>query len=506
MITEDNLEDLFVLTRHWPPESEKERLQTYDENLLLWQGKHEKVYWVLTKLYSTHEMDPMKVLMKINWHKRLSTFWADLLISEKPHLKAGQEDPTTGEPPAEQTYLEVIIKRLQFWRSTYALILDMSRYGVGVPKVYADEGAPSKLQIVPPKNWFPIIDADGWEPTAHLIAWVNTQGFQDHIQRIVLNIEIHRIGSIEYRKYLLNSAGNIISAPFQAKIQQTGYDNFLVLPIVNSLTSENICGADDYQDLDPLIKRLEITLTRVGKILDAHSEPAFAVPETAMGPKDPLTGEQSFNVNRKVFPLEENEKAPQYITWNGQLTGAFSLIDHVMQQFYDISETCKAAFEPDTIGRALSGTALRLLMTAPLKKAERIKLVLDPGIRAIIRAVSFLDVKNKVKGAVMLDDISATWYDGLPIDFSEDVTSYVALKAARSVTDERMQNKLFGLEGAELRKEVEELHAENGQGVISSPGSMTISNPDLRGRLNAGERIAERRALSDQNKQVGPFT
>jgi len=413
MITPNNLQAHFLRGQPWPPEEDRPRLKIYEENLKLWQRKHDEVYPVLRNLYADREKDFNKVIFILNFHKQLSTLWADLLLTEKPVMKAGQETrdarllPVT---PPEQIYLDSLVGRLSLWLKAYAARIDMSRYGAGVAKVYAEEGMPARLQIVTPKNWWPVVGPDG-EAVGHVIAWT-----QDNV---TLNVEIHSSGLIQSSKIRL-SEGVIKSEPYDIQEIETGYDEPLVFPFLNTVTSDDLLGTDDYQDIDPIVKRLEITFTRTGRTLDAHSEPAFAVPEEALGPKDPTTGERNYNSKRRVFPLEDGAKMPQYITWDGQLKSSFDLIDKALNMLYVVSETCKSAFEPDTLGNAISGKALRMLMMRPLKKSERCKLQFDPMFKQMLEAISILDVKNKVPGAVPLKDIQITWMDGLPDDDYEE--------------------------------------------------------------------------------------
>lgn len=427
MITPNNLQSHFQRGKPWPPEEDVgpgRRLTIYDENLKLWQRKHDEVYTVLRNLYADREKDFNKVIFILNFHKQLSTLWADLLLTEKPTMKAGQETRTsTGDivVPAEQTYLDSLVPRLSLWLKAYAARIDMSRYGAGVAKVYAEEGQPAKLQIVAPKNWWPVVGPDG-EAVGHVIAWS-----QDNK---ILNVELHSAGFIQSSKFLL-ADGRINSDVFDQIEVQTGYDKPLIFPFLNAITSDDVFGTDDYQDIDPIVKRLEITFTRSGRTLDAHSEPAFAVPEDALGPKDPVTGERKYNSKRRIFPMSEDDKmVPQYITWDGQLVSSFTLIDKALNMLYVISETCKSAFEPDTLGNAISGKALKMLMMRPLKKSERCKLQFDPTFKQILEAISSLDVKNKVLGAVLLKDIQITWKDGLPDDELEEATIAQTKRAA----------------------------------------------------------------------------
>jgi len=65
-----------------------------------------------------------------------------------------------------------------------------------------------------------------------------------------------------------------------------------------------------------------------------------------------------------------------------------------------------------------------------LKKSERAKLQFDPALKQILKAISVLDVKNNVPGAVLLSDIQIAWKDGLPDDDLEEATVAQTKRAA----------------------------------------------------------------------------
>jgi len=79
-------------------------------------------------------------------------------------------------------------------------------------------------------------------------------------------------------------------------------------------------------------------LTRIGRVLDSHSEPSLAVPEDSIT-KNPQTGESSFDASLKIFPIGEGQRLPQYIEWEGQMEASFKELEFLMNQFYTVSET-----------------------------------------------------------------------------------------------------------------------------------------------------------------------
>jgi hypothetical protein len=204
--------------------------------------------------------------------------------------------------------------------------------------------------------------------------------------------------------------------------------------LCNLTTTTNQWGIDDYTSLDPIIKRLETRLTRLGRILDAHSEPAMGVPADAVT-RNPETGEMHYDSNLKIFPMEEGQSPPSYITWDGQLSASFQEVTFLMDQLYALSETCPQAFGQSVSGTAESGTSLRLRMMAPLKRVERLRLNIDPAIKKVVWLLAKLsDINLDPK------EISVTWHDGLPNDEYQqsqiemnDTTSGITSKRAAAM-------------------------------------------------------------------------
>lgn len=417
-----NIDSILQKGLVWPPEAEKPRLTLYKQNENLFDGQHEKVYTGLMRLFHANAAEHQKIIMILNWHRRLSTLWPDLLIGELPEVKVSE---------ANQKVIDQLLIDSGTWQETYKALLDMSRFGTGPIKAYKSDDGEVHAQAVASSRWFPITDASG-QVTEYLLAWT-TSDFVDHILQTYLHCEIHRKGEVETRKYAIKD-NKIATEAYEIEVDDTGIDDFLLIPFCNLTTTTNQFGIDDYTPLDPIIKRLETRLTRIGRILDSHSEPAFSVPADSVS-KDPETGELHYDSNLRVFPMEEGQSPPQYITWDGQLTASFQEIAFLMDQLYALSETCPQAFGQSTSGTAESGTSLRLRMMAPLKRVERLRLNIDPALKKLIWLLATL------KGiAITPQEISINWRDGLPNDDYQqsqiemnDVTSGISSKKAAAM-------------------------------------------------------------------------
>ncbi len=452
MITD--VESILQRGERWPPECDKKRLKLYQQNNYLFDGDHAKVYTGLLKLFHSSAAEWQKIVLVLNWHRRLSTLWPDLLIGERPNIQVDESD---------QANFNQLLTDSSFWPEVYKTLIDMSRFGVGIVKGYIDNQGYPKVQAIPPSCWFPIQDESG-QVIEHMLAWTLTMAEPGQKPVIYLHIEIHRVGEVETRVYQIKD-GKIATDAYDAEIFETGVDDFLVVPFLNLTTTTNQWGCDDYTPLDPIIKRLETRLTRIGRVLDAHSEPSLAVPEDAIT-RNPQTGEPSFDTSLKVFPIGEGQKPPEYVVWEGQMEASFREVDFLMGQLYAISETCPQAFGQNVSGTAESGTSLRLRLMAPLKRVERLRINLDPAVKQLSWVISQL-------AGIVIDPkaIAITWLDGLPQDDFQQ-SQIEGMNVQNGITSKKAAAKrLYGLTDEQVDAEQAQMKDEMDMiATLSEPG------------------------------------
>jgi len=455
MITDLNF---FDIGAKWPPDSEMERLQRYDQNRKLFEGRHELVFKDWVRLLRDDKKATLEIIL--NWHKRLSTLWADLLLGERPRITAGEANSK------EQQQLEAIIENNDFFNVAYEVALDISRYGTGLFKLRYDGRA--IIEAIPPSLWFPVVSADNIKDVqAHIIAWTfdvaTPTAFNKDKKTTYLRLEIHEKGKITNRLFELKDGvikQELDITSFYNDIeaeQQTGIDDFLVVPVHNILTSDRVYGQDDYSDLDSIIQELEIRVAQISRILDKHADPHMAGPSTALEQNE--YGEYVFRGGSKYFPLEQGDPEPKYITWDGQLEAAFREIDLLMEQLYVLSETSAAAFGQLKSGLAESGTALRRLMMTPLAKVNRIRMRLDPAVKKVLKLASQLEAKYG-KG-VELRTINIAWADGLPQDDKEQTEIWTMRVQNGLASRETALKNLYEYDAETLREELMKIASEN---------------------------------------------
>ncbi len=450
----------------WPPPSELERISLYKQNRDLFEGEHNKVFKDWIRLLRDDQKATLEIIL--NWPKRLSTLFADLLLGEPPGVEAGDEGSQ------EQEVVTRIIEDNNLFNTAYEVALDVSRFGVGLFKIRHDERAIVEAQT--PLVWFPVVQPDNVKDvSAHVLGWdyeAEEQTIWGARMQRYLKLEIHEKGRITTRLHKL-AAGNIAGL-VEESIVQTGVDDFLVVPVFNLSTSDRLTGLDDYSDLDSIVQELEIRMAQISRILDKHADPNMYGPDTALE-QDPATGQWEYRGGGKYFPVGQGEQPPGYVTWDGQLEAAFKQIDLLMEQLYILSETSAAAFGQLKAGLAESGTALRRLMVAPLAKTNRIRLRFDPALRKVLLLASGLEVAQSVKEAVKLEEIHITWQDGLPDDDMEETQIESTRYTAGLTSLESALMRLDGLEGEALQAEIDRIKAERAGGYEVP----TITLPEL---------------------------
>ncbi len=453
--------DFLQQGKPWPPPTEAKRLERYAQNKLLFEGKHEQVYKDWIKLLREDQQATLE--MVLNWHKRLTLLFADLLLGEPPRITAGDQDSL------EQEAVQRIIDNNELINTAYEVALDVSRYGTGLFKVRYDGRAIIEGQQ--PAIWFPVVKSDNLkEIQAHVLAWAYEEDTQERgkaVTKKYLQVEIHEQGKITTSKHSVENG--IIGPAIEQEETETGVDEFLIVPVNNILTTDRVMGLDDYSDMDSIVQELEIRIAQISRILDKHADPNMFGPDTALE-QDARTGRWAFRGGGKYFPVGQGEQLPGYVTWDGQLEAAFKQIDLLMEQLYILSETTAAAFGQLKSGLAESGTALRRLMMAPLAKVNRIRVRFDPAIKDILRIASELEVAQGMSGAVKFEEVHITWQDGLPDDDMEEAQIETTRYSAGLTSLESALQRLDGLEGEALQAEIERIKSEQtGRGATELP-------------------------------------
>lgn len=438
------------------------------KNRQLWKGNHDLVYGAWWRLLREDKEACLELVL--NWHKRLSTLWADLMLSETPRFLDG-EDSARSTNDAEDTdpakdLRQETIDRLTskddngYVRCLYKVALDVSRYGNGLIKLSLEKDG-AQMWPQPPHYWFPVVDPNNLHKvTQHVLAWT----FERNDMKF-LRVEIHDIGVVQHRVYHLE--GNHIGQEMEIAtfapdtptgLEFTGVDDFLVVPFAGLQASDEIFGNDDYSDVDSIIMALEVRAGQINRVLDKHTDPDMYGPPDLLE-KDSKTGKMIFKNGGRYYEVDEEDVPPGYVVWEGQLEAQFEEMDQLIKQLYIISETSPAAFGQIEAGLAESGSALRRLMQAPLAKVARITMTFDPAAKRCIRLAAQLERKNGL-GTPEVPSVNIQWQDGLPPDPKEQAETEQSRKSAENTSTVSSIRRLDGGTQEEAEAEYERIQEE----------------------------------------------
>lgn len=456
----------------WPPTSEIERLTKYETNRKLFENHHDVVYAEQFKRIQRvigNFQNVISYAVLANFQKLISLKVADLLLGEPPKITAGEAGSN------EQIAVDNIKDNSDLINTAYETAIDVSRYGDGLFNIYKDaDTGKGRIDVTQPSIWFPVANPDNIKKIQYqVLAWtfeitevnegIINRALNGKIQRVKhLKVQIHSKGSYETREYLLKDGkiNALISEPITTK---TGLNDFSVIQVPNTITSDRIHGIDDYDDIDSIISEIEVRVSQIAKILDKHADPSVQGPMSALE-RDPETGEWKLKLGRYFPRNDNNDPEVKYLTWDGQLEANFKMIEKLVNILYTISEMGPAIMGDAEVksGQASSGTALRLRMISPLAKVNRIRMRFDPALKKAIKLCSQLGGEKIVDLSKM--PINITWRDGLPEDPKEQsdiiaartgnkptMSQFRAIQAMDNLSDEDTQAELDRIDEEESK-------------------------------------------------------
>lgn len=460
----------------FPPKSEAERIKRYEDNELLFESEHANVH---KNIYSecfdriTRVIGNFDKIVSypviLNYQRMLSVKTADLICGEYPAI--------SGTTPEETEMLKEVREETGFDESLFPTVIDLSRYGDAIWRIYKDEQTGRGRFINwTPKEWYPVVMNDGTKRvTHHVLAWKSNIGTEES-PKWRLHAQIHEDGRYTKKEFMMDGQGERIGGEISSEVIQTGIEGNAIVHICNMRTSSSIYGHDDYIPIDSIISEILVRISQISEILDAHADPVLTGPPSLLK-YDEKNGRHYFEKGR-FYSVSDSEKEPKYLTWDGQLDSSFKQLGFLVEQLYILSEMGAALLGAmEKTGQAISGTAMRFKMVNPIVKARR----MSNGM--IIPTKKLLSTLLKINETELnTSKISIVWKDGLPNDPRENAEIARLTSGATSVMPlEEAIKEYFEKTPEEAERWVElilkdqKIFAE-----IRGKGSKPIGNKDSR--------------------------
>lgn len=407
----------------FPPVCEKARITRYKQNAALFDSEHfsdsifrrlnsscetvgvyDRCARRISKVIGNFE-DVISAPVLLNYQRLMSMKIADLVCGEPPII--------SGATFEESSEIKKIRDRTDLDAKLYAAVIDISRFGEAIQRIYKQEDGNYTFVNWMPTEWFPIVSQDGtYTITKHCLCWIENKSKDSNIPDYYLHVQIHEVGFYEYRVYKMDSQTSLIGRQVESSIVPTGLDVCAVSQVRSFMVTGTVFGYDDYMPLDSILAEIMERIGQISVILDKHADPNITGP-VSMLEQDPETGEYFLRTG-KFYAVSPGEEQPSYMTWEGQLSAAFKQLEILINQLYILSEMGSALLGDAQGGsQAISGTAMRFKMAGPLSKARRIANSLTKQVRQIISVIS--------RGELKFENISVEWSDGLPDDPRESI-------------------------------------------------------------------------------------
>lgn len=255
----------------------------------------------------------------------------------------------------------------------------------------------------------------------------------------------------------------------------------LIVHIPNLATADDWQGIDDLTELHPIFDEINNRLSQIASILDKHADPAFVVPTGTINGVDD-EGRPEFSVaTDKVFEsLSKDDMIPQYITWDGQLEGAFKELDHLVEMALMTAEIPGVALGLGDSGTSgSSGLAIKWRMNALLSKINRKRQYYEKGLKQIFY------LAQKLEEVVGIADYELTvpnikFNDGLPIDEMEqaNITS-IRTGGAVTMSQKTAIMMLNNMTEDQADAEIQRINEENESKTTTSDPSIFNDQFDL---------------------------
>lgn len=401
----------------YPPASEVLRMKWVRDNILLYEGKLDRVFsWYLTRLGGE---DTTTFCTNLNYFKLISSKTADLVCGELPDLSFG-DDIEEEQQKEIQHCANIVNSKLRM------AVIDYSRFGETALRPYLGSDGEPRVTVYNPTMVIPIASEENRSDIGkYVIAWTTEEN-----KRHYINVQIHEKGKYTHKVFNSIAPTEVtvtadkesvrvlqyaIGSEVKSEEVNTGLTDFAVYHIANEPTSDNPHGRSDYEMFSSLIAELEVRFAQIARILDKHANPNMASPIENIE-FDPVTGKHTgLKTGGKVWEIVEGKPAPHYIVWDGQLQAAYKHIEELQGQLDRLTEMGAVVSDNDDGGGTQGFEALQVKMTNARLKARRISEALDKPYKDLIKAVYLLKYKKE-----LTVDLNVTWNDGLPNDEMRD--------------------------------------------------------------------------------------
>ena len=538
----------------FPPIEEAKRIAECTENELLFEGnshasetKHfRETLSNLNKLALKLGWTDSYLAVELNFFKFMSKKTMDFVCGEYPDITVSSNSrKSKGEKNPKQEIIDKIRKNTQFDEKHGDTWIKVPMYGSCPWRIYRD-GEHDTFTLVRPQNFFKIVSPeDPYKVTQYVITNLE---YDEKVKKVVLTAQIHEKGKYTTRKFLCKpfvgvpdskingvryvqysmyntQKANIYTLMLdrltdeifrwspvvieqelleEKKEDTTGLDDFAIIEINNIKKSDGVYSACDYADVESIVAAQQRVLTEVQLIFDKYTVPT-GFGDIDMVNFDAKVGENFFEIG-KWYGIPRDGVKPEFLQPDiSRLEVYFRKLEYLDKQLQILSEF-GGVMGAGTVPSGIAVDTMKSMYTSELKKAERLT------TRNTDKVKKLFSLLSKSYGmTIPEDEISVTWYDGLPNSEQTDIT-ISEMKIRNHLTSRREELRTrYNKTEAEIDDIMEEAMQEQsdfstynavsgGFGGFGSFAGGTVPNP---AKQDGDEPTVEEDENDDTNKGGG---
>ena len=311
-----------------------------------------------------------------NWFKRIPEFYAEFCFSDTPSISVG--NARGGE--FVQSFIEALM-------ASYKLaLIDYFRYGTGV--VYLDNN--NNILPAEPNCWFRLYNDDKTAQIGDVIACAVNQSnptATGNINETSAYLDVWILpyqGQVSFNRFVY-SGGNI-GAPI---ITTTGQNRNTsgVFAIFNGYPTGGQ-GQSIYPDIRESVGEIARRITGLSTVLQNNERPHLYGPSSSVQQDE--RGNSIISADGQFFPLQPEDKAPGYLTWDSDIEAVKSSIRWNEDQILNATGLSKLLFsdtgDDQSVFSNTSGETLKRIMLPFYAKINNIKNSMETSIKDLIVA------------------------------------------------------------------------------------------------------------------------
>lgn len=399
------------------------------------------------------------IICGLPYFRNIEQYWQALIAGDTPIVE--HSDRATGKK------LSDVLSRSNFADFINTEISSRMRDVVSAYNITRRENGSISISKVEAKNITVFLSAD--EPGAiEVILFSNifeaTKATDDMAAgKYVQFIEYHRTGTIVETvcEYKSRKVGRVISTT-----EEQAYGGAGVSPVVlfkHNCVGNQIYGTDQYRYMASSIAGALRSLQNLLRLGEYLRERLWKVSDKALS-KNPDDGSTNFMLNGAIGIPENapNPVSPEYIAAQVDINSAVEVFNKCIKSIAMDSKLGMVFFDIEKLGSNLSAKSIRASMLPAEGEAKRIAQELTRPVIEVVRRVYLAATGELLKA----EDLSVTWFDGLPVD-AKEFTDTIQNRIGKTLTQEQAISRLDKVSSAVAFDRAQEIRKQAVERFIS---------------------------------------